>query len=133
MTDFKGHSHGEYQDDCPICYLDREVERLSAKVETKELARKAALKTIDSLTARKAALSAENERTKEQCAREHKSREHWIAVAQRLEAALEDLSYHLANPVYSTFFNPKPYPDMKWMGDVIDKALEPVLGRRTHE
>jgi len=37
-------------------------------------------------------LSAENERTKEQCAREHKSREHWIAVAQRLEAALEEIA-----------------------------------------
>ena len=30
MTDFKGHSHGEYDDDCPICYLDAEVERLEA-------------------------------------------------------------------------------------------------------
>ncbi len=37
-----------------------DIERLSAEVETKELARKAALKTIDSLTARKATLSAEN-------------------------------------------------------------------------
>ena len=31
MTDFKGHNHGEYNDDCPICYLDAEVERLSAE------------------------------------------------------------------------------------------------------
>ena len=39
---------------------NKEIKRLSAEIETKELARKAALKTIDSLTASKAALSAEN-------------------------------------------------------------------------
>ena len=31
MTEFKGHNHGEYDDECPICYLDREVERLSSE------------------------------------------------------------------------------------------------------
>ena len=31
MTEYKGHSHGEYDDECPICYLDREVERLLAE------------------------------------------------------------------------------------------------------
>ena len=36
MTDFKGHNHGEYDDDCPICYLDAEVERLIAKNERLE-------------------------------------------------------------------------------------------------
>ena len=29
MTEFKGHNHGEYDDTCPICYLDAEVERLT--------------------------------------------------------------------------------------------------------
>ena len=32
MTEFKGHHCGEYDDNCPICYLDAEVERLSAEV-----------------------------------------------------------------------------------------------------
>ncbi len=30
MTDFKGHKCGEYDDECPICYLDRQVERLES-------------------------------------------------------------------------------------------------------
>ncbi len=29
MTEYKGHSHGEYDDDCPICYLDAEIKRLN--------------------------------------------------------------------------------------------------------
>ena len=44
------------------------AEALSADVETKELARKAALKTVDSLTASKAALFAENKALHEQVA-----------------------------------------------------------------
>ena len=31
MTDFKGHHCGEYDDNCPICFLDAEVDRLIAK------------------------------------------------------------------------------------------------------
>ncbi len=26
MTDFKGHNHGEYDDECPICYLDKALD-----------------------------------------------------------------------------------------------------------
>jgi len=35
MTEYKGHSHGEYDDECPICYLDRELS--DAKKRIKEL------------------------------------------------------------------------------------------------
>ncbi len=37
MTDFKGHNHfTEYNEDCPICYLDAEIKRLIAKNERLE-------------------------------------------------------------------------------------------------
>ena len=31
MSAFKGHNHGEYDDECPICYLDRIIETLTAE------------------------------------------------------------------------------------------------------
>jgi hypothetical protein len=27
MKDWHGHKHGEYNDECPICYLDRELDK----------------------------------------------------------------------------------------------------------
>ena len=59
MTDFKGHNHGEYNDDCPICYLDAEVERQQVIID------RVALLRLD-LEVENKRLSAENERLRQE-------------------------------------------------------------------
>lgn len=33
MTEYKGHHHGEYDDECPLCYLDRIIEEKDAQLK----------------------------------------------------------------------------------------------------
>jgi predicted nuclease with TOPRIM domain len=33
MKDWRGHKHGEYDDECPICYLDRELDKAEDELE----------------------------------------------------------------------------------------------------
>ncbi len=80
--------------------LADEISRLSAEVETKELARMAALKTIDSLTASKATLSAENSRlaAKEEYALGHLEQALTIEKELRADvAARDDLLNEMCN------------------------------------
>ncbi len=97
---------------CIACALERET----AEVETKDLARKAALKTVDSLTASKAALTAENERlnarhegdkkvvqASEDCARKHQKRAETLSAEnERLKSQLDEFVYAEDNPTYES-------------------------------
>jgi hypothetical protein len=36
MKDWRGHKHGEYDDECPICWFDRELDKAEDELDAKD-------------------------------------------------------------------------------------------------